>query len=359
MKLKQTLIALFALIAVMVLISVLKQISNKEPNPDKIKFLAKYNRAETGKITMIQDKDTAVIRLAGDRWVVAREKNYPADTAKVNIVLEKMGKLNKSRLQATNPETQKDLEVDSAKGLRVIVEDKAGALVGDFYIGKNGADYSSQYIRMKSDNKIYCSDESIRWDFITRKNQWRDNNICSIDRTKITSIEMNYLQEIKKETPEKDKNKNKKKNKPEEPPKIEYKPYYLKLVQDDSLRWKAVSENNQPVDKEKMDNFLNNFSPLKTDEWCEDTTQRTAAFDTVHYTVKLALSGGNEVIFTAGKAKDNKYCAKINNQPEILFELYKYRVDNLMKKFDELKAVEKPKEEKQDSAAAPEPSGKK
>ncbi len=339
MKLKQTIISLIVLIVVIAIMVMADKYSKKEPSPDKTKFLAKFSISECGKIMIASGKDTAVLKLDGDQWKVASEKNYPADTAKINLIFDKINKLHKKYLQAAKPQTHADLEVDSAKGVMVSVGDRKGGLIGDFYIGKSTPEYTGNYIRCKGENEVYCAEETIKWDFTTKKNEWRDKTLCNLDKNSVVSVELNYLDEVKKEE--------KKSSKPAKP---EFKPYYLKMEQDTARNWTMVSENNQPASKEKVEQFLSWFNPFKTDEWVEDTVAQDFGFDKPYYKAMFKTSGGKEVELLAGGETDNKLYVKISDRPGIVFRVYKYKIDNVKTKFNDLK-LDKPKDEvKKDSA---------
>lgn len=138
-------------------------------------------KEETPEGSSILDKNDTLAKAK----VTAAEalKEYPADSASVTALLEKISGMKKDALISQNRDKQALFEVDTAKGLKVEVWDSKNKSLGCFLIGKNGPDWSSHYVRMMGSDDVYNVFGSIKYSFFTDKNRWRDKTVMKFDKS--------------------------------------------------------------------------------------------------------------------------------------------------------------------------------
>jgi hypothetical protein len=128
---------------------------------------------------------TVVLRRQGDAWVVATERNQPADPKIPKQLLEAMDKLSTRTLISISPETHKGFEVDST-GFTVRISQGAKS-VAEFIVGKPGPDYMSTYIRPVSGDKVYLIPVFLRTTVDREPGTWRNRTVLEVDQAKIAS----------------------------------------------------------------------------------------------------------------------------------------------------------------------------
>lgn len=208
---------LFYAVAILVIavltIVISENISNKSPSESEKKFFPGLSESSISAITIKDSNDSVKIRRKGEIWVVesfqpptlnsagisigsdsstpaASNKIYQADSASITSVLEKIIKMEKGVLISDNQSKQSLFEVDSAKGTLVDLWDATGKSIGSFRIGKNGADWSSNYVRMTGSNSVYMVSGSLRYSFFSDQKRWRDKIITSFDKSSVKRISL-------------------------------------------------------------------------------------------------------------------------------------------------------------------------
>ena len=201
------LLYLVGILFVAVFVIVLNEgLNNKSPSDESLKFFPGISEKDISAVVIKDAMDSVKIRKKGDIWVVSPlssdpksdiapvgadpaaaavkvKSEYPADSASVAAVLEKLVSMKKGELISTNPAKQSIFEVDSSKGILVELMDLSGTSKGSFRIGKNGPDWSSNYVRMIGSNSVYMVSGSIRSSFFTDNKRWRDKYIIKFDKS--------------------------------------------------------------------------------------------------------------------------------------------------------------------------------
>jgi Domain of unknown function (DUF4340) len=123
-----------------------------------------------------------------DGWLVTTEGNNKADTLAVKALLEKVDSFDRKYLRSTSPEKQATFEVDDASGTEVILANAVGKSLAHFRIGKNGADYRSQFIRPVDSNEVYLIPEYLKSIFDASRPTWRDKTLFIFDSDKVKEL---------------------------------------------------------------------------------------------------------------------------------------------------------------------------
>lgn len=204
--------AVVILVIAVLTIIISENLSNKSPSESEKKFFPKLTESSISAISIKDSNDSVRIRRKGDIWVVdayqtasapsglsiegdsskpvGNSKTYQADSASISSVLEKVLKMEKGVLISDNQDKQSIFEVDSAKGTLVELWDATGKTIGSFRIGKNGADWSSNYVRMTGSNSVYMVGGSLRYSFFSDHKRWRDKTITSFDKSTVKRISL-------------------------------------------------------------------------------------------------------------------------------------------------------------------------
>jgi len=98
----------------------------------------------------------------------------PADSALVQIAIEKIISLKKNDLVSDNPANRHTFEVDSASGMSVeIYVAGKSAPAGVLRIGKSGHEWNSNYVRLMGSDAVYLIQGGLRLSLFNDIEQWR------------------------------------------------------------------------------------------------------------------------------------------------------------------------------------------
>lgn len=153
-----------------------------EPEPDAsapaldvIKSVAKDRVDELE----IRRPDEAPIKLAkrDGRWRVVAPVEAAADQSAVDTALDRLADLEVRGVAATRRETHEDLEINEAKGLRVIARGR-GTVLTEIILGayRNGKTLA----RRPQDATVYMLEGAIRYAFNKALKDWRDRSIVDV-----------------------------------------------------------------------------------------------------------------------------------------------------------------------------------
>jgi hypothetical protein len=297
-KLIQLGAALAFLVTIIIVANVL---SNRKPGEKATKFFPTIALSTISTVQMTDATGTVKIRKKGDVWVAVRsktgqapattglnaidtskqaatttEEEYPADSASVAAALEKLTTMKKDILVSENQSRQAVYEVDSAKGMQVEAFDNTGKSYGAFVIGKNGADWSSHYVRMKGSNKVYAVSGSIRYSFFTEYGRWKDKTITKFDRSKAKQISITKQATI----------------------------IVLEKPSDTAATWNMTVPEKATAKIADVNTILDGLSRFNCADWEEAAlTPDSMGFTNPSMTISVTLTNGEQKLITVGKKK--------------------------------------------------------
>ena len=316
MKKNKILFWIGAVILVVLIIVVSEKLSNRAPSETSIKFFPNATEKTISSIAIMDAQDTVKLKKKGDIWIISTEaaaksslvketmtgsgmgitpvidtgkpglaplsvmKEFPVDSASIAIALEKLSGMKQEVEISENTAKQSLFEVDSVKGTYVEAFDVDGKSLGAVRIGKNGADWSSYFVRAIGSNKVYSVGGSIRTTFFTDKKRWRDKNILKFARTSAKNITI-----IKKDGTT----------------------ISLAKASDTGSTWNLVSPVNAPAKTDQVDDVLNKFSFFTAADF-EDTPlpDSVTGFNAPELMVNVELGGAMKKIIVGHQKPGTK-----------------------------------------------------
>jgi hypothetical protein len=353
MKTKK-LIILGIILVVVVGIIVLSEKMGSQKKSGKVKEFFPDFSATNCSAFLISDKNGSVkLKKQGDIWVIeskgeeetkkeeesapileetvekdptsSTEFEYPADSASVASVMEKLAVMKMDELISKNPEKQEVFEVDSVKGTLVEVWDSKNKSIGKFRIGKSGPDWSSHFVRMIGSDDVYSVSGSIKYAFFTDNNRWRDKAVLKFDALLLKKIKI-----AKKDSAV-----------------IELE----RTVDTTGAKWNITAPEKSPADSASLAKMVKDLSILMTSNFEEnlDSPDSVTGFNDPYIVVSLELENGDKKMLTIGNLKedDNQRWVKADDK-QAIFLLYKSKFDNVDKSLEELKKKEEEKKEEKE-----------
>lgn len=334
--------AVVTLVLAILAIGISENIKKKSPSEGEKKFFPNLTESAISAITIKDSKDSVKIRRKGDIWLVeayntdspsanlaivadsgkpVQEKTYQADSASIVSAVEKLVKMEKGVLVSDNQAKQSIFEVDSSKGILVEVFDGTAKSAGSFRIGKNGADWTSNYVRMTGSNSVYMVSGSIRYSFFSDQKRWRDKTIMSFDKSTAKRISL-----VKKQGTS------------------------LSLAKADTGSGWNISEPVKTAAKvDQVDEILNTVANFKAADYDESEQNDSAmGFTNPELVVVIGFPDDASKQITFGsKNSDGKYRVRAEGKNHI-FLINDYEFDKLNKDLEKLKNEES--KEKTDSS---------
>jgi hypothetical protein len=335
-----------AILGIAVLILVLaKLLTNREPAESSLQFFPGISEKSIGAVIIKDATDWVKLQRKGDKWVMiprqvlsalpsgkkagglssvigadtaplaipagAAASEYPGDSATIASLLENVLKCKKDIIVSENPAKQATFEVDSAKGILVEVLDLEGKSLGKVIIGKNAADYSSNYVRGENSSAVYQVSGISKYAFGSDHKRWADKSIMKFEKAAVKQVSI-----AKKGAPA----------------------IVLSLEGDSTKKsWNITQPIQKPADSSKVDELLSGLSNLMASEY-EDSayTDSATGLSDPSIAVAVTLTGGSVRSIAYGKAKAgaSKFWVRVPEKPFVF----------LVNEYDQKKVDKKPED---------------
>jgi len=344
-----------ALIVVVVVILIGEQLGSKKPLAKTAAFFPGFTEAACSAFQFADDKDTVKVTRTGDMWTVKKvtsaakagadaeaipaiaeeseeEKEQPAapsetpeylaDSSSVHTAIEKLSIMKRDILVSQNPQKQETFEVDSAHGVLVEVWDRKGKSLGKVRVGKNGPDWSSNYVRSIGSDDVWAASGSIKHAFFTDIKRWRDKSIVKFDPSKAKQITI-----ASKDTSS---------------GKVSTVTIEKSLDTASNAVWTITAPEQAKAKPDVVDKLVEKLSQFKTSDWEEDEVSDSAlGFGNPLLVATVMLENGDTHTITVGNKQKTggKLYVRAEGKDEI-FRVYDSAIRDFNKKLPELKAGE-------------------
>ncbi|MEW6746984.1 MAG: DUF4340 domain-containing protein [Planctomycetota bacterium] len=134
-----------------------------------------------------------------DRWVVASENSYPADSNAVGRVLDEIAGLPSGRIASAHPTPQQlaRYELDETRRVHVRALASDGAPLAEFSIGKTAEDFRSSFVQKVGEEAVRRIYKVLRSTFGESKyHSWRDRTILDVSVKEIVAFRMEGSQGV-------------------------------------------------------------------------------------------------------------------------------------------------------------------
>jgi hypothetical protein len=323
---KRTLIVLVAALAVLGLILMKKNSTEKSMRKDHFVLDSAW-KANVNSFVVFKKPDTTRLEKKDGKWVTAGN-GFPVDTAKIGKGLGYVFKLQDKELVSRSPERLGEYGLDSGEAKHVSVKEPSGKSA-QVVIGKtSGADYSSTYWKWEGKPEVYRSPGNFSWDIGTKPDDWKQRKLFAAAPKDVKFIEVTWKDTLG----------------------TAYS-YKLEAVTDST--WKMLA----PQDSNRVKNALANemasrFAEMSVDEFLDpkDTNLAKAKLDSPVVSLKVGLKNGSNHEIQASKTVAGYAYAKYPARTDTV-KLSSWRFDSFKKKPFEL--LDAPPAPTPDSAKAP------
>ena len=308
MKLRKEYIILFLIIAALVLYIFLRKDSRIQYEIPELTELAPDSISG---IVIKGNNSEILLTKENDKWLIGENK-YLADAYKVKEMIDFLVKPVLTTVVS-----------DSKDYLRYGLDDKTRitvkALSGEnpqrvVEIGYQADARNHTFIKLEEDYRVYHAREDLRGIFSTDLDDIRDKTVLSFNMDRVDSVHLSKdgkeLDLIKKAiTSEGEENKN------------------------NAFQWET--DDGKTVDTSLMNSLLDDVLKIKCSKYIYDTKEGELG----NPVYLLKIKDENEHILTVFPKKEDDYTAVSSDNPTP-FNLYSWRIDNIIKKFDKMMGEE-------------------
>ncbi|OGJ90259.1 MAG: hypothetical protein A2268_12320 [Candidatus Raymondbacteria bacterium RifOxyA12_full_50_37] len=335
---RRTLLLLIVLVAAIGIIVVSEKAGGSRKNPPLFKG---FDKAAVTSISIRELERDETVKKVKNIWVTVKPYEYPADTAKVREMLDLIADQVQGAPASKNPEKHKDLKVDTARGVRVIVE---GTKNFTFYIGDMSPGYTGNYLRLEGNNNVYSSKGRMSSAFSTLPNFYRDKALYSLNKDNVNELTVSYREYVDRPAPPA----KGKKDKPKEAQKDTVVHTITASFDVAAGKWKFTAPENAGGDASAINSWLAAFAGLNADDWYDDDTAAVTGFDRPDLAASFKNNDGTTIGLLVGAEKNGSRYVKVENSA-VKFKVRSSRLTDLKRKFADLKEKPMPV----DSGAAP------
>ncbi|MCK4745336.1 DUF4340 domain-containing protein [Candidatus Parcubacteria bacterium] len=266
-------------------------------------IFSELNASEIDRVEIAKDEKNIILEKKNDLWVVASSENFKAEQERAGSIITQIVNAEQLALVSENPEKQPIYQVkDKYTRVKFFTSDN---LKVDFFIGKSGDSYNTNYLRMADSNSVYLINVDLNALFADL--DFRDKQILKITKESIDKLEFVY-------------------------PKSEI------LLEKNENIWKVKTGKDFTANQKAVDEILNLASNLQAQDIAVDKNLEGSGLDSPE--LKLTIySGENKNVLLLGKEIVEKSgeeevikgrYAKLEDSG-IIYIIYKYAGEQLIK----------------------------
>lgn len=256
---------------------------------------------------------------------------YPADEDAVKEVAEKLKGLQEVDLASRNKDKHEIFQVTEDAGIEVIAYGTGDKELARLFVGKEGPDFFSTYVRKADSDVVYLYQDFIKGSFDRQLPNWRDKNILKFASDEAAGI------------------------------KIAKKDGIIVLKKSDDGAWRIQEPTDSAADPATVTKVLSNLSTLRAGKFADGLTPEDCGLSKPDTEITVTLNDGSAktvLIGNKNKKEENYYYAKAGDK-QYIYEVYKSVVDSMTPSLKDLEQKEPQPEATKKSAADGAPSSSK
>ncbi len=256
-----------------------------------------------------KDSRVELIRTNGEWYLKGTGKK--ADGEAVSNALQTLSELKTGDVISKKADKHAMFEVDIETGTAVEAGGESGAIL-NIIAGKNGPSFSSSYLRIAGDDKVYLVGGYIKPLFTKSAGTgWRE--------TRIFDFEAATAREII----------------------IESEAGTVSLVKNGEGGWQFLAPEEGMADPAKINAILNRMSSLRADGFADDTDYTEAGLNPASGRITVRCENGEHILLRGQELPPDKIYVRTPQNEEIYIK-YKAQVDSLFMTKEQMASVQTP-----------------
>lgn len=222
--------------------------------------------------TKKKEKET-ILEKINDRWVVANKGNYPIGKNFAEDLLKKLAEVKIDRVASKQSEKYAQFEVDAETGLEVKLFGKDNKPLNHFYLGKQGTNFNSNYLRKEGAQEVLMTTENIS--YLLNRNEWREHQLFNATAEEVKEITLKFTEEE------------------------------ITLSQDKEKGWQLIKPKPGNAQKEEVTKLFNNLRALRVKQFLEEKPKDSdSGLSTPELKISWTLKNGSQHSLNIGNKKD-------------------------------------------------------
>lgn len=271
MKFKRLIVFAVVLIVLAVLVFITQNLGDEETQ-DSTRIFPAFKTDKAFHIQTKKESKETLLEKKDGTWLVVNQGNYPAGQNMVNDLLKKIEELPLNRIASRQAEKHSKFEVDAEAGLEVKISDKNKKTLAHFYLGKQGPDYTSNYLRKEGSKEVMECGENISYLF--NRPDWREHQLFKPKVEDVKNLTVSYPNEI------------------------------IILNQNAEKEWQLAAPQAGKAQKEEVTKLFTNLTSIRIAQFVEETPpEEETGLNEPTLKISWQLEGGKEGAFILGKKK--------------------------------------------------------
>jgi len=274
--------------------------------------VAVFPAFKTGQAAAIEIKTRgkSVSLIKKDNWKVAlNEGYYPADKSEVENIFKTVNNMQRESIVSTDLNKYPLFELDPVNGVEVKISKSDHTPLAHFFVGKNGPDLISTYIRVEGEKEVLLLSGMIKPAFDKELKDWRDKTIFNLKAEDIVKVDL--ISDKKKTSLEKDAQGN----------------------------WEMAAPEKATVKKDIVEGMVNTLATLKAYGFEDGAELKVAGLINPATKFQITMKDHSTFILLIGKEKDSsKRYVKRGDNPTV-FLVQNLDLGPIMKNTSELKGA--------------------
>lgn len=310
MKFKTT----FIFIGIFIILFLFAYLYERETNKGEQKSLSEillfpdFKPEQAVEIQIKSKEKTVVLTKKAEKWMVALNGGYyPADIEGVENVFKTIKGMHRECIISTDPAKYPLFELDEKNGLDVKIKGTGNSKLAHFYVGKNGPDLFSTYIRKEGEKEVLLLSGILKANFEKELREWRDRTIFNLNPGDILKVEI--LSSKKK----------------------------LSLMKNEKGNWEMIEPEKAKAKQDMAEGLASALSRLQAYDFEDSADLKSTGLLVPSIRILIVMKNNTTHELLIGKDKDSsKRYVKRGDNP-IVFLVQNYELMPILKEPTELK----------------------
>jgi len=256
----------------------------------------------------IKTRGKTVSLVKQENWMVAlNEGSYPADKGEVENIFKTVNNMQRESIVSTDPNKYPVFELDPVNGVEVKISRSDHTLLAHFFVGKNGPDLISTYIRIEGEKDVLLLSGMIKPAFDKELKDWRDKTIFNLKAEDIVQVDI--LSQKKKTS----------------------------LKKGEKGDWEMAEPEQEKVKKDAVEGMVNTLATLKAYDFEDGADLKGCGLTSPSTKIQIGMKDYVMYTILIGKEKDSsKRYVKREDNPTV-FLVQNFDLGPILKEPTELK----------------------
>jgi len=313
MNFKKTIILFILLVALIIVALIIENPFSKKTQQKSEEEIAllfpDFKMDNAAKIEIKQMGSEFILEKKEGNWVVSSSDDFSADEEAVEKLLESVRDFKVKDIVSKNPENQNQFQVNDLMGIGTKVSDFDGNILAHVYVGKNGPNFLSTYIRKEGTDQVILEEGYLKTIFDKSRTSWKDMHIFNTDKELIEYFRLESSDGV------------------------------IVCEKDENENWLVKEPETFNADNEVVDKITDTLATLSTNDYMDKKELSEYSLDKPERNLVFRMKDKKEYKLIISKEDKNKYYAK-KPESDLVYSLYKYRINNIFKKLDEFRIKE-------------------